>query len=249
VDAEKRLQRVGGFKSIAMKFLFSLMLSVLSLCGSAQTSDNTLLQEFLESPDYAAIINNSPFGKTGTADLKQSFVVWATAGSGEIQKQVPLIYLQFTGLINGKKKLLGQIHAIKVKEGYNGLPRNGKYLMLYKDLRQFNAEEGTGSIRVYDLNYDEYLVGEAVLGNGTLSQYTPYPVPEQVAAKYNLAGRQSLPCTSVGGTTTFGECFSCMIGSCVLNPDCRALCLLAGSLQWQCTRSIQLYCAMIAMVA
>lgn len=225
------------------------MLSVLSLCGSAQTSDNVLLQDFLESPDYAAIINSSSFGKTGTADIKQSFVVWAIAGSGEIQKQVPVIYLQFTVISNGKKKLQGQIQAIKVKEGYSGLPRNGKYLMLYKDLRQFNAEEGTGNIRVYDLNYDEYLVGEAVLGNGTLSQYIPYPVPDQVAAKYNLAGRQPMPCTSIGGTTTFGECFSCMMGSCVLNPDCRALCLLAGSLQWQCTRSIQLYCAMIAMVA
>jgi len=232
-----------------MKNVFFVMLSVLSLGGYAQTGDKALLREFLESPDLAAVINHSVIGKTGAPDLNQSFVGLATASNGEVQREIPVIYLQFTAVLNGKERRIGQIQAIKVRDGYTGLPRNGRYLMLYKDLRQFNEEEGTGTIGIYDLNYDEYLAGEAVFSNGTLAQYRPHAIPANVTEKYNLESRVALPCTGTGGTTTFGECFSCMMGACVLNPDCRALCLVAGSVQWQCTRVIQFYCALIAMVA
>lgn len=232
-----------------MKNVLFLFFSILTISGKAQTADAALLQAFLNSPDYQSFLSGSPFARTGTADLKQSFVSYNTYSNNGIEKEIPVIYIQFSGIINGKKIITGQIQAIKVKDDYTGLPGNGRYLMLYKDLRQFNSENGTGIIKVYDLNYDGYLAGEAEVGSGTVSKYVPFPVPDQVAAKYNLTGRSSLPCTNITGNTTFGECFSCMIGSCVLNPDCRSLCLVANLLQWQCTRTMLVYCSMLALAS
>lgn len=241
----KNGSRVGVSKSIAMKNFIIVLLSALSLGARAQTGDNALLQEFLRSADYAHVLNHSAFGKIGSPDLKQSYVGLATTGSGELQKQVPVIYLQFSGGQNGKKKILGQIQAIKVRDDYAGLPRNSRYLMLFKDLREFNEVDGTGSIRVYDLNYDEYLAGEAVFNRGQLSQYTPYPVPEPVSSRYNLGARSAAPCSNA---LTAGECFSCMMASCVFNPACRAICLATGSMSPNCTLSIMALCAMASIV-
>jgi len=238
----KNGSRVGG-KSIAMKFYLFVLLSALSIGTRAQTGDNAILQEFLSSADYAHVINHSAFGKTGTPDLKQSYVGLAT--TGELQKQVPVIYLHFSGLYNGKKKIVGQLQAIRVRDDYNGLPRNARYLLLYKDLREYNDESATGTVRIYDLNYDEYLAGKAVFNDGTLSQYTPFAVPNQVSTRYNLGDRAAAPCSNV---LTAGECFSCMMAACVFNPTCRALCLATGSITANCTLSIMALCAVFSIV-
>ncbi len=232
-----------------MKNLLFLLLSCLTVSGRAQTGDDALLQEFINSPDYAAFIAGSSYGQLGTPDLKQSFVGYSSVVSGEIEKQVPVLYIQFAGVYNGKKKVVGQLQAIKVREDYSGLPRNGRYLMLFKDLRQFNADNSSGTIRVYDLNYDEYLSGEAVVNNWTVNNYTPFPVPDQVSAKYNLTGRAAHPCDANGnGNVTFGECFSCMMGACMRDTECRTLCLIANLFQWRCTMAMRLSCRIIAII-
>lgn len=238
----KNASRVGG-KSIAMKFYFFVLLSVLSMSARAQTGDNALLQEFLSSADYAYVINQSAFGKTGTPDLKQSYVGLATAG--EWQKQVPVIYLHFSDMYNGKKKIVGQLQAIRVRDDYNSLPRNARYLLLFKDLREYDDETTTGTVRIYDLNYDEYLAGKAVFTAGALSSYTPFAVPDQVSARYSLGARSAAPCTRA---LTAGECFSCMMASCAANPACTALCMATGSMAANCRLSVMALCALISIV-
>lgn len=226
-----------------MKFYFFVLLSALSMSARAQTGDNALLQEFLSSADYAYVINQSAFGKIGTPDLKQSYVGLAT--TGELQKQVPVIYLQFSGLYNGKKKIVGQLQAIRVRVDYNGLPRDARYLLLYKDLREFHEETATGTVRIYDLNYDEYLAGKVVFNAGTLSNFTPFAVPDQVSARYSLGARSAAPCTSA---LTAGECFSCMMATCASNPACGALCLATGSMAANCRLTIMALCAIVSII-
>lgn len=226
-----------------MKFYLFVLLSVLSMSARAQRGDNDPLQEFLSSADYAHFITASAFGKTGTPDMKQSYVGLAT--TGEMQKQVPVIYLHFSGLYSGKKKIVGQLQAIKVRDDYSGLPRNARYLLLYKDLREFNEETATGTVRIYDLNYDEYLAGKAVFNAGALSEYTPFSVPDQVSSRYSLGARSATPCSSA---ITAGECFSCMMASCAANPACKALCMATGSMTANCTLFVMALCAIINII-
>lgn len=226
-----------------MKFYFFVLLSMMSMSARAQTDNDVLLKEFLSSADYAYVINTSAFAKIGTPDLKQSYVGLAT--TGELQKQLPVIYLQFSGLYNGKKKMVGQLQAIRVRDDFNGLPRNARYLLLYKDLREYDDETATGTVRVYDLNYDEYLAGKAVFNAGTLSNYTPFSVPDQVSARYSLGARSAAPCTSA---LTAGECFSCMMASCASNAACSTLCLATGSMSANCRLTIMALCTLISIV-
>lgn len=221
----------------------------MSVNSRAQTDEDALLQEFLRSPDYAGFMAGSQFAGSGTLDLQRSFVSYSTAVSGEIQKQVPVLYLSFAGVQNGKKKVTGQIQAIKVKDDYAGLPKNGRYLMLYKNFVQYNTNDSTGTIRVYDLNYDEYLAGEATVVNGTVNNYIPYPLPDNIATKYNLTGRAAHPCDKNGnGDVTYGECFNCMLRSCMLDSECRLLCFLANLYRASCFNSMRASCAILAII-
>ncbi len=232
-----------------MKKVLFFFLILMSVNGRAQTEEDALLQEFLHSPDYAGFIAGSQFAGLGTLDLQQSFVSYSTAVSGEIQRQVPVIYLSFVGVQNGKKKITGQIQAMKVKDDYTGLPKNGRYLMLYKSFVEYNTDNNTGTIRVYDLNYGEYLVGEGTVVNGTVNNYIPFPLPDNIAAKYNLAGRAPHPCdTNHNGNVTYGECFNCMLRSCMGDPECRLLCFLANLYRASCFNSMRASCAIIAII-
>ncbi|MBI3138917.1 MAG: hypothetical protein HYZ15_10060 [Sphingobacteriales bacterium] len=232
-----------------MKKLLFFFLILMSVSGRAQTEEETLLQEFLHSPDYAGFIAGSQFAGSGTLDMQKSFVDYRIGVYNEIEKRLPVLCLQFVGVQNGKKVIVGQIEAIKVREDYTGLPKNGRYLMLYKNYLQYNTGTSTGTIRVYDLNYDEYLVGEAAVTNGTVNNYTPYPMPDNIAAKYNLTGRAPHPCdTNHNGNVTYGECFSCMLRSCMSDPECRFLCFLANLYRSSCFNSMRVSCAILAII-
>ncbi|MBE2231068.1 MAG: hypothetical protein IAE96_10520 [Chitinophagaceae bacterium] len=226
-------------------FFFFLCLSGIS---RAQPDEQSLIREFLASADFNRFRISSPFGRAGDPDPLHQYVKMTSTIENEVQGWVPVVHIGLTGLVNGRKKLVGEIQAVKVKESYTKLPQNGTYLLLYRDLTRYDLTTDNGEVRVYDLNYDSYLVGDALVKNGKVVTDHTYPMPPEVAGKYQLVSRAH-PCdANQNGNITFGECWRCFFNACKSDPECELLCKLINKRNMHCTLSIGISCAIIAAV-
>lgn len=229
-----------------MKSVFIALLSMCFLSLNAQISDSQLLNDFINSNDYSRFLDSSKFKNNGTFNLGLSNVTYHQHPD-IADKNVPVLNLNFTVNENRIIKIVGQIQAIKVKNGYSKLPSNGSYFMLYRDYRQFNLSGSVGTINVYDLNYDEYLVATASFSNGENSIET-FPMTVPIAEKYGLQTYRLHPCDeNANGNVTWGECFRCMVNACYSNPQCAGLCTFANQNGNQCTISIGISCIWLAI--
>jgi hypothetical protein len=127
--------------------------------------------------------------------------------------------------------------------------------MLYRDLSGYDDNTKTGTIKVHDLNYDDYLAVEASVIEEKVVSLTTYPMPEYISRKYNIttdtktedAGKHFCD-KNHNGNVSFGECFSCLMDVCKADPDCNALCFLANMHKGACTTSMLISCAIIALI-
>ncbi len=222
------MNRVGDNKTEAMKKLCLLIMITLPFAGNSQ-DDLTLLTNFTSSPDFAWFQANSSFAGNGQLNLARSYVDYQDYEG----TQIPNLFLNFTEIQNGNEKIVGQIHAIKVRNDYNHLPKNARYLQLYRDLRAFDETTNSGQIKMYDLNYDEYLVADGMMADGEVTQLQDFRMPEEVAEKYNYYTQPTGelrpgPCETLQNSpnVSFGECMNCLFATCMEDLQCRLSCML-----------------------
>jgi hypothetical protein len=147
----------------------------------------------------------------------------------------------------------GEIEALKVRDGYDRLPREGKYLQVYKDLEDYDDQDGKGTIRLYDLNYEDYLVAELEIQEEEVQAFKTYSMPADIAKKYGFVSDGKVeqpgkphPCDgNQNGNVSFGECMSCMLNACLSNAECRKLCRLTGIAR--CGSAFVISCTWIAI--
>jgi hypothetical protein len=231
-----------------MKKIFFLLLVLISFNLYGQPGDLQLLQNFVNSEDYSQFIANSQFSTNGAVNLDSSNVSHQEHPSLD-GKVVPVLNVSFTQTQNDLPKIVGQIQAIKVRDDYHSLPNSSRYLMVYKDFREYNHSTQTGQIKIYDLNYDEYLVIDAAFTNGSTSSIETFPMPPVVIEKYGLdPNRGTHPCdANQNGNVTFGECWRCMVNACFSNPECNFRCFAANHFGQQCSMAIAISCTWIAI--
>ncbi len=67
----------------------------------------------------------------------------------------------------------------------NVLPNNEHYVMQLVDYSNYDINTKTGVIKTIDLNYDSYLSSQLIVSNSSVTDFTAYPVPPKVRAKYS----------------------------------------------------------------
>ena len=214
------------------KLRFLIIPLLFAFYGKMQAQDDVdPLAAYMASDDFKWFGNQSRFGQDVKPDEARSYFSYEDYQG----KRVPFIVVSLKGLLaNGKEGEVGQIEAIKVRDDYQQLPRNARYLQIYKDLREYDLATKTGRLRVYDLNYDEYLAVDAQIRNENIESVNTYPMPAEVAERYGFnrqenMGSKTHPCDGNGnGNVSFGECMSCMITACWANPNCKRMCKLIG---------------------
>lgn len=220
------------------------------LIKAQSAADTDLLSEFVGSEDFRWFVNESKSGNGVSADLSQSEVFYE-----EYQgRKVPFLKVALVkDLRDGTMKKVGEIEAVKVREDYRRLPRGAKYLQIYKDLEEYDFSDGTGRIRVYDLNYEEYLVADALVVQEQIVEIRTFQMPQDIALQYGFAGARGEdtlgrphPCDgNQNGNVSFGECISCMLNACLGDAECRKLCRLTGVVR--CGTAFTLACTWIAI--
>src|SRR6185436_3077394 len=137
--------------------------------------------------------------------------------------QVPILNIT---LIGAGGRTIGQVSAIKVRSTYRQLPRNARYLLLYRDYADFDESTQKGIIRIYDLNYDGFLALEAELDGENITKLDTYSMPASIIAKYNFGGYgKQAPehhyCDkNENGDVSWAECFNCLVESCNARLAC-----------------------------
>ena len=217
---------------------------------NAQQADIELLSDFIDSEDFSWFIKQSNFGKNARADLSRSRVNYEEYEG----RKVPFLLVTIVReQADGTLKTAGEIEALKVRDGYDRLPREGRYLQVYKDLEEYDVQDGKGTIRLYDLNYDDYLFAELVVREEKVHAYKTYSMPDDIAKKYGFVSEKTgeetgkpHPCDgNQNGNVSFGECMSCMLNACLSNSECRKLCRITGIAR--CGSAFVISCTWIAI--
>lgn len=214
--------------------MFVLVL-VLTACNkmTIDVNEDFLIKEFLESEDF----KNNCFLSNYIVDLEKSTIQYVN----DVKKR-PVISIFFSN--NGQ--IIGSVEAIKNISDKIKLPNENKYFMFYHDYKQFDFNTLTGSISLYDLNYDNHFFAYGEIRAGELDVSFYNPIPSEIIQKYddvisfNRASFKSIksiknenvqvnPCDgNSDGNVSYSECYKCFNNACATDETCMVLCYLLG---------------------
>lgn len=156
--------------------------------------------------------------------------------------------------------LAGKLEILDLKDT-EFLPNGDKYALNYADLSDYNMEDLTGSIELYDLNYDNFLHTNMKTQKGCYTEVEGNGLSQELKNKYsylanpnkinNLASRHL--CDSNGnGNISFGECYGCITRAIKANSTSTAICDVYGAMgmPWwgSCGASTAVACAVISSI-
>lgn len=248
-DAENRVESRLKFKSLAMKKLLFLLLMLITAKAKSQNED-ALLADFVNSADFEWVKKYSGFGGNWKTDPSLSFVAYEEYAGIKVPVLTIALVSQEKGSVG---KYNGQVQAIRVKDSYKQLPHEAGYLMLYRDLSAFDTEKRSGTIRIYDLNYDGYQILEAKIEAGNVKWMETHDMPLETIAKYDYGdfgktGADIHFCDkNHNGDVSWGECFICLVGACQRNWTCQIMCNILNLNNGSCLVSIGLACIWMAI--
>jgi hypothetical protein len=199
-----------------------------------ESNEDYLIQEFIKSNDF----QQNEYISYKQIDFERSSVKYL---NGEEDKPVINIIFADAG------KIIGSVEAIKNKSEKILLPNNGKYFMFYRDYTTFDFINMSGSIKLFDLNYDNHFFGYGEIGTGLLSASFYNPMPSNILNKYEkvistnktiLSSRnqktpdiktESILCDgNDDGNVSFSECYKCFNNACGSSETCVIMCFLVG---------------------
>lgn len=225
-------------------FLF-VALSFFMISAKSQKIDRSQLEQFINSKEFDQFSTNSAFAFYGDLQFDK---ITTQKIINPITKKENLSYLI---PIQENGKIKGAIQYLKVREGSNiYLPNQSDYLMTFRDYTDYDFNTKTGEIRVYDINYDEYLAAVFTVNKGTIINFISLPMPETIKLKYKeIAVGKNHPCDLNGnGNVSWGECYACMKNACASDPDCLGLCEVIDIFGGQCSGSIGAACAVLSVI-
>ncbi len=158
-------------------------------------------------------------------------------------------------------KLQGKLEILNLK-GTSFLPNNDTYALNYADLSSYDMDQKTGTIKLYDLNYENFMHTKMDIDKGYYINVEGDGLSDQLREKYaylanpaksaNLTSRHL--CDSNGnGNISFGECYSCIVRAIKQNSTSTAIChsYEAMGLPWwgSCGASVVVSCTIISSIS
>ena len=142
---------------------------------------------------------------------------------------------------------IGIIEAIPMPSNAKTvLPNRDKYAMQYVDYSQFALRTKSGTIKTYDLNYENYQSTDILISDSTVTNFQSYPVPTEVALRHPAD-------TNGNGNVSWGECMGYMQSACNGSTNCTIMCTLSNlggigtTIGGQCTLSMAAACVYLAI--
>ncbi|HSU28401.1 MAG TPA: hypothetical protein VLJ68_08465 [Chitinophagaceae bacterium] len=232
-----------------MKKVLSVLFVIASFSGRSQ-DNQTLLKEFLNSTDFKWVKEKSGFVINAQADLSRSFVTYE-----DVQGiKVSILNIGLVSTEPGRAgRNIGQVSAIKVSNTYRQLPRNARYLLMYRDYSAYDENSKSGLVRIRDLNYDGFLSLEAELEGDNIVRLDTYGMPGNISDKYNFWGaNKQAPknhyCDqNENGNVSWAECFNCLVESCSTNLVCKISCRILNFFNHYCDISMAAACVWISI--
>jgi hypothetical protein len=241
------------------KLIFSVIASVLVFnftFGQSEltSSEVELITNFISSNDYKSNIFLSS-KKFDTSKGKISY--------SEDNLKIPKIFLP---LYDDTNKLIGSLEIIKKRTSNIKLPNDNQYFVMYRDYKSFDFSSLSGTVKMYDNNYDNYLFNTIEYNNGKSTSYSYTKCPTSILKEYETIisynenfleqKRYNGLCDgNHNGNLSFSECYFCFNGSCASNPECYTLCYGLGDVVgWvspapgfpMCQASIAVACVYLA---
>ncbi|WP_185286790.1 hypothetical protein [Chryseobacterium indologenes] len=171
------------------------------------------------------------------------------------------VYDFFVVSLSRNGKLEGKLEILDLKET-PFLPNKDKYALNYADLSSYDMDRQTGSIKLYDLNYENFMHTKMDIDKGYYTNVEGDGLSDELREKYaylanpaksaNLTSRHL--CDSNGnGNISFGECYSCIVRAIKQNSTSTAIChsYEAMGLPWwgSCGASVTVSCAIISSIS
>jgi hypothetical protein len=244
-DKPKTGLRVGEKISV-MKYILIIMAVAISGIGKAQTrtqQDSILLENYLQSTSFSWVRDSSGFINTSTeaVDFTKSFVRWDTPQGYTVQ--VPVLCVAIVTVATGVE--VGQLEVVEAADSFD-LPRGITYHTIFRDFSYYDLNTRNGSVNMYDLNYDGYLMNTSIVVYGTLTSFTAYNMPDSIKQRHALPPGHFCD-KNKNGNVTWGECYDCMMNACASDPQCVTLCFIGNRFGGQCSASVALACVFIAI--
>lgn len=150
---------------------------------------------------------------------------------------------------NGEGLNIGRILAIK-KTSSRFLPEGHDYAVAYGDFTEVDNNEN-GVLKVYDLNWGNYLAASFTLAEGQVSEWSANHIPDNIREMYGrpVSSSSHFCDANHNGDVSWGECFVCLHNACQQDPECKKLCDFAdkyGNPKGQCHISMAASCVWIA---
>lgn len=234
-----KLRKMKRWKISSVLVLITVGFCIL-IMNCSKSSDygsvDPLIMEFIKSKDF----QTNELLSCKSIDYAKSNVKYLNDC-----KEKPIITVVFSE----GDKIIGSVEAVKNTNRNILLPNGGSFFMMYRDFEKFDFVNETGSIDLYDLNYDNYLFGGGLIESSMVIISNYYPIPLHTLQRYQdiiLLNREyfsknnkfkdqneiksaSKPCDgNSDGNVSFGECYKCYKDACNTDATCMVLCYLIG---------------------
>ena len=235
------------------QMIMAACLCAASICTQAQEKEEVVAQ-FKASPEFERV--QQQFKELGEADFGEATVNFVEANG---RHPYGNLYFRRDGQITA---VLEFVH-LPEKAG-KLLPNNDRFAMQLVDYRNFESENLTGTIRAYDLNYDNHQAALLEVQKGMVTGLKTFSIPDELIKKYagldpaeqtgDTYERKAHFCDGNGnGNISYSECYRCMVKACKGNPECDLLCNLINQasgytpIPKQCNLSFVASCIIISI--
>lgn len=228
-----------------LKFSSVLILIILGfiifITNCSKSSDfrlvDPLIMEFIMSKDF----QTNELLSCKTIDYDKSNVMYFNDS-----KLKPIITVVFSE--NGR--IIASVEAIKNYNENIKLPNENKYFMLYRDFERFDFNSLSGTIRMHDLNYDNWLFSRGEIFGNEVIKADYFPVQNNILYKYddvisenlNYINKRKFDDEKIieskaapllcdannNGNISYSECYSCFNEACKQSEMCSILCYFIG---------------------
>lgn len=209
----------------------------------AKDQESEVKVNYLTALTESNVFKESKVFNKNHVDLTRSTVTYLES----IDSDLPILSV----LIAEEEKIEGIVEGFKVPKDERHRTYSGKdeYLLMYKDYSDFDFKTISGKLRLYDVNFSDKLIAEAIIEKGSVIKMNTYGNPK-------LKNIQAIPCDTNGnGNLGYSECTDCFHDACENDPECNELCLwadVAGILVTGafagCSDAILIACAYLSIV-
>lgn len=215
---------------------------------SANDTSNPAVIDFIKSRDFSS--HRSFLKKLGKIEFDKTVADYVTVENTN--------YATLLIPVKQGEKVVAQLQVVDLISTVY-LPNEGRYAMNLIDLSGYNMANGTGQVKMLDLNYGSYEHSVINFANNRVKTWNYNPLPESLSEKYvHLRKRKSGLANAKGGGVScdpnkdgnvgFFECTACIKDAIAQNPTSDFICDVPVAGWVGCFASVTAACIVISAI-